>query len=164
VTDRLDEIVSQWRRERPDLDVAPLALLGRLFRVADLADAALTEGLAERDLQPGWFDVLAALRRAGAPYELNPTELGDAMMLSSGGVTKRVDRLVEEGLVERRRDPGDRRGSLVRLTRRGRNMIDRAIETHVGNEAALLRVFTVAERRELDRLLRKLLDELESLR
>jgi DNA-binding MarR family transcriptional regulator len=160
-SDHLDRIVTEWRRERPDLDVAPLGLLGRLFRAAALADAALAAGLAERDLQPGWFDVLAALRRAGHPYELSPTELAASMMLTSGGITKRVDRLAGAGLVERRPDPDDRRGSLVRLTRRGKTLIDRAIATHVANEDSLLTSLTHAERRRLDELLRKLLAGLD---
>src|SRR5438093_9655048 len=93
--DHVDEIVAQWRRERPDLDVAALELFGRIFRTANLADAALAEMLAGHRLRPGWFDLLAALRRAGPAYELNPTQLMRATLLSSGGMTKRLDRLVE---------------------------------------------------------------------
>jgi DNA-binding MarR family transcriptional regulator len=162
MADHLDEIVAQWRRERPDLNMSSLGIMGRLFRSAELADAVLGERLAENALQSGWFDVLAALRRAGSPYELNPSELGSAMMLSSGGVTKRIDRLTAAGLVERRPDPGDRRGTLVRLTRRGKNLIDRAITLHVTNEDELLRSLSPTERRSLDALLRKLLAGLES--
>lgn len=159
--DHIDDILDQWRRERPDLDVAPMGLLGRLFLVVHRADAALAEGLAVLDLQPGWFELLAPLRRAGAPYELNPTQLMRATMLSSGGITKRLDRLAEVGLVERRPDPGDRRGTLVRLTRRGKATIDKAVAAHVANEEALLRCFTDAERGELDGLLRTFLAGLE---
>lgn len=159
--DHVDEIVAQWRRERPDLDVAPLALLGRLFRVVQLADAELAPEFARHGLQPGWFDLMAALRRAGTPFELNPTELMRATLLSSGGVTKRLDRLEEAGLIERRPDPADRRGTLVRLTRRGRSVIDRAIEAHVANEERLLSSLSAAERRELDARLRTLLSDLE---
>jgi hypothetical protein len=112
-----DRLVEQWRRERPDLDRAAPGTVGRQLRAAPLADAALARGLAGHGQQPGWFDVLAALRRAGQLQELRPTELMHAMMLSSGGVTKRLDRLVEAGVVERRPDPRDRRGTLVRLTR-----------------------------------------------
>jgi len=97
--DHLDRIAAQWRRERPDLDVEPLAILGRLLRVAQLADRTLAAQLSAFDLQPGWFDLLAALRRSGEPYALNPTELMSATMLTSGGVTKRLDRLAEAGLV-----------------------------------------------------------------
>ncbi len=159
--DHLDRIVEQWSRERPDLDFDALAVLGRLFRVSELADTALATGLADERDERGWFDVLAALRRSGAPYALNPTELSRTMLLSSGGTTKRLDRLEAAGLVERRPDPGDRRGTLVRLTRRGKALIDRAVARHVANEEAILRVLTSAEQRSLDRLLRKLLAELE---
>lgn len=160
--DRIDEIVAQWRRERPDLDVSPLALLGRLFRAAHLADIALTEAIACHDLRPGWFDLLAALRRAGSPFELRPTDLMAATMLSSGGITKRLDRLAEAGLVERRPDPHDRRGALVRLTREGRAVVDRTLEGHVANEERLLLPLSRADRRALDELLRRLLAGLES--
>jgi DNA-binding MarR family transcriptional regulator len=102
-----------------------------------------------------------ALRRAGPPYELNPTDLMEATMLSSGGMTKRLDRLVEAGLVERRPDPDDRRGTLVRLTRKGRAGIDRALEAHVANEELLLEPLSAADRRSLDHLLRRLLSGLE---
>lgn len=159
--DHIDRIVAQWRRERPDLDMAPLALLGRLLRAAQLADATLSEGLVNHGLQQGWFDLLAAMRRAGRPYELTPTELMRATMLSSGGITKRLDRLAEAGLLERRPDPSDRRGTLVRLTRSGKAIIDQAVATHVANEERLLRALTRAERRMLDDLLRKLLKSLE---
>ncbi|HEX6674970.1 MAG TPA: MarR family transcriptional regulator [Actinomycetes bacterium] len=163
-TDHVDEIVAQWHRERPDLDTGPLATLGRLFRVAELAHPLLSAPLRELGLQPGWLDLLAALRRAGAPYELNPTELMRATMLSSGGMTKRLDRLADAGLVERRPDPGDRRGTLVRLTARGKATIDQAIGVHVRNEARLLDALTTAERRALDRSLRALLAGLEGER
>jgi Transcriptional regulators len=160
--DHVDRILAEWRRERPDLNTAPLGLLARLFRAADLADTALSEGIAPHNLQIGWFDLLAALRRAGRPYELNPTQLMSATMLSSGGMTKRLDRLVDAGLVERRPDPSDRRGTLVRLSRRGKATIDRAVETHLANEERLLRPLTPADRRTLDDLLRTLLTGLES--
>jgi DNA-binding MarR family transcriptional regulator len=159
--DHLDDILAQWRRERPDLNVASLGLMGRLFRTVHLADAALGDGLAEYGLQSGWFDLIAALRRAGAPYELNPTQLMRATMISSGGMTKRLDRLAEAGLVERRPDPDDRRGTLVRLTPRGVATIDDAVEVHVANEDRALRSLNASERRTLDGLLRKLLDDFE---
>jgi DNA-binding MarR family transcriptional regulator len=160
--DHIDGIVAQWRRERPDLDASGLALLGRLFRAAHLADLALAEGTARHALRPGWFDLLAALRRSGPSYELRPTDLMEATMLSSGGITKRLDRLVEAGLVVRRPDPNDRRGALVRLTRKGRTVIDRALETHIAGEEHLLKPLNPADRRALDKLLRKLLTALDS--
>lgn len=161
MADHVDEVLAQWRRERPDLNVAALGLFGRLFRAVQLADAELTRELRRRGLQPGWFDLLAALRRAGPPYELNPTELMRATLVSSGGMTKRLDRLVAKGLVERRPDPRDRRGSRIWLTRRGKAVIDRALDAHVENEERLLRSLSAADRRALDDLLAKLLSELE---
>ena len=154
-------IVAQWRRERPDLDVTPLGVLGRLFRAAHLADARLATGIAAHHLQPGWFDLLAALRRSGAPYELNPTELTRATMVSSGGMTKRLDRLTDAGLVERRPDPSDRRGTLVRLTRKGKATVDEAVVTHLSNEERLLRPLSPSQLRRLDESLRALLTGLE---
>src|SRR5262245_2412161 len=91
--DQIDRVLAQWRRERPDLDAKPVGTFGRVFLAAALATSALARERATFGLQEGWFDVLAALRRAGRPFELTPTQLMDAMMLSSGGVTKRLDRL-----------------------------------------------------------------------
>ena len=108
--DHVDAIVAQWRRERPDLDVRPLGSFGRVLRLAQLADAELGRMLAEHGLQPGWFDVLAALRRAGTPYELTPTQLLDAMIVTSGGLTKRLDRMADAGL----RHPAPRPGRPAR--------------------------------------------------
>ena len=160
-SDHVDALLEQWRRERPDLDVSALGLLARLFRAAHLADATLADMLVGHGLQTGWFDLLAALRRAGSPYELNPTDLMRATMLSSGGMTKRLDRMADADLVERRADPSDRRGTLVTLTRRGKDVIDKAVEDHVANEERILRSLTPAERRSLDGLLRTLLVDLE---
>ena len=157
----MDEILAQWHRERPDLDAAALGLYGRLFRAVQLSQNVLTEGLSAYELQRGWFDLLAALRRAGAPYELNPTQLMRATLLSSSGMTKRLDRMEDAGLIRRRPDPDDRRGTLVRLTRRGQSVADKAVETHIANEERLLDALTAAERRTLDGLLKKLLLQLE---
>jgi DNA-binding MarR family transcriptional regulator len=161
-SDHVDGILEQWRRERSDVDTAVLGLIGRLHRAAVLTNAPLAAGLAEHGLQPGWFDLLAALRRSGRPYELNPTHLRRATLLSSGGMTKRLDRLAEAGLVERRADPTDRRGVLVRLTPHGRAVVDEVLEAHVANEERLLRSLKPADRRRLDKLLRTLLADLEA--
>jgi DNA-binding MarR family transcriptional regulator len=157
----VDDVLEQWRRERPELDTEALGLPGRLFRSVQLADAELARELSGRGLQPGWFDVLAALRRSAPPHELNPTQLAEAMLVSSGGMTKRLDRLAETGLVERRPDPSDRRGTLVRLTPRGKRLVDKVIGEHLENQRRLFSSLTPPQRRQLDRLLRKLLVELE---
>jgi DNA-binding MarR family transcriptional regulator len=161
MADHVDGIVEGWRRQRPDLDVAALALLARLFRTAHLADAVLAEQLTAHGLQRGWFDLLAALRRAGLPYALNPTQLMRTTMLSSAGMTKRLDRLAEAGLVERVANPNDRRGTLVKLTRRGKITIDRLLPLHLSNEQQLLAALSPAQQRTLDELLRALLANLE---
>jgi DNA-binding MarR family transcriptional regulator len=161
VTDHLDRILEQWQRERPDLDTEAMGVLGRLFRIAQLAETKLGAPLRVYGLEPGWFDLLAALRRAGPPYELNPTALRHATMLSSGGMTKRLDRMTEAGLIERRPDPDDRRGTLVRLTRKGKTLIDRAVEAHLRNEEQVIAALEPHELRTLDDLLRKLLAALD---
>jgi DNA-binding MarR family transcriptional regulator len=160
--DHVDEILAQWRRERPDLDASPIGVFGRLSRADRLIDTALAEGIAAHGLQPGWFDLLAALRRQGSPYELTPTRLTEATLLSSGGTTKRLDRLADAGLIERLPDPVDRRGTLVRLTRHGKRVIDRALETHLENERRLLQFLSRDEQRTFEGLLRTLLDGLEA--
>ena len=161
MADHVDRIVEAWRRERPDLDMTALALLARLFQTVHLADAVLDRPLAAHGLQPGWFDVLAALRRTGEPYALTPTQLLRTMMLSSGGMTKRLDRLAAAGLIERRPDPKDRRGILVKLTDRGKATIDRLLPIHLANEQRLLASLTPAQQGTLDQLLRLLLGGLE---
>ena len=161
MADHVDRIVEAWRRERPDLDVTALALVARLYRTVHLADAVLIQPLAAHGLQPGWFDVLAALRRAGEPYALTPTRLLGTTMLSSGGMTKRLDRLAEAGLIERRPDPDDRRGILVKLTDRGRATVDTLLPIHLDNEQQLLAPLSPAQQRTLDQLLRSLLAGLE---
>jgi DNA-binding MarR family transcriptional regulator len=155
--DHIDRIVDQWRRERPELDTEPLETLGRIFLAGHLADAVLAENLAAHGLETGWFNLLAALRRAGRPYQLNPTALREATMLSSGGMTKRLDRMTEAGLIERRPDPTDRRGTLVRLTRKGRSVFDKALETQIESERRVLASLTKGDRRALNGVLRKLL-------
>jgi DNA-binding MarR family transcriptional regulator len=158
--DAFDRALEQWGRERPDLDVEALVLVGRLLRAARLAEARLGEGLRAHGLERGWFDLLAPLRRAGEPYELNPTHLMRATMLSSGGMTKRLDRLADTDLIERRPDPNDRRGTLVRLTPRGKAVVDAALVDHLANEEEILTPLTPEERESLDRILRKLLAQL----
>lgn len=159
--DRADIAVEQWARERPDLPSLPMAVFGRL---SDAAERAMRDHMnplfAEAGLQPGEFDVLATLRRSGAPYMLSPTRLYEAAMISSGGMTNRLDRLEHAGLVERHPDPEDRRGKLIALTEAGKRVIDETIGRHVANEQKLLSVLTPAEQESLAKLLRKLISAL----
>lgn len=155
--DRIDRILAQWCRERPDLDTRAMALVGRIQRTAAALRPRLDETHERSGLQGESFDVLAALRRAGRPYQLSPTHLYREMMLTSGAMTNRIDRLEEAGLVSRRPDPHDRRGTLVRLTAKGKALIDAATTEHVANEERLLAGLNAREQLQLADLLRKLL-------
>lgn len=159
--DRADIAVEQWGRQRPDLPPLPMAIFGRLSEAAErVAREHLNPLFSEAGLQPGEFDVLATLRRSGEPCMLSPTRLYEAMMLSSGGMTDRIDRLERAGLVERRADPKDRRGKLIALTDAGRRVIDETIGRHVANEERLLSNLTRREQETLDSLLKKLIASL----
>lgn len=156
--DRADIAIEQWARERPDLPSLPMAVFGRL---SDASERVLRDHMnplfAAAGLQPGEFDVLATLRRSGEPYRLSPTRLYEAAMISSGGMTNRLDRLERAGLVERHPDPNDRRGKLIALTEAGKRVIDETIERHVANEEQLLSALTPQEQETLNGLLRKLI-------
>ena len=156
-TDRVDEIIAQWTRERPDLPAAPMALVGRIGRAERALGPLITESHRRFGLSREGFDVLATLRRAGSPFRLSPTELYRWLMLSSGAMTNRIDRLETDGLVERTADPQDRRGVLVGLTAKGKKLIDDAMTDHVANEVRLLAHLTDADYAALNKLLRKLL-------
>ena len=155
--DGVDLILEQWRRERPDLDASPIGVIGRVSRLARELEQRLEPVYAEQGLEPGWYDVLATLRRYGPPYRLRPTEFSSALMLTSSGTTKRLDRLEQAGLVARTPDPHDRRGTLITLTAAGRELVDAASEAHLANEHRLLAALSEGERERLAALLRKLL-------
>ncbi len=156
--DRADTAIEQWRRERPDLPTLPMALFGRLSEAAErVMRDHMNPLFSEAGLQPGEFDVLATLRRAGQPYMLSPTRLYEALMISSGGMTARLDRLERAGFTERRPDPNDRRGKLIALTPRGHAIVDETLTKHVANEEKLLAALTPAEQDKLNQLLKKLL-------
>ena len=152
--DEVDRLIAAWRRERPDLDVEPMEVLSRVTRLARHLDLARRTAFAAHGLESWEFDVLSALRRAGRPYELSPGQLIRETMVTSGTMTNRVDRLTDKGLVDRLPDPDDRRGVLVRLTRRGQSSVDAALEDLLRRERALLKELSAAERDRLARLLR----------
>ena len=153
----VDEIAAQWRALRPELDVRAMATVGRLGRVCALGERLIEATLRRYGLAIADFDVLAALRRSGAPHRLTPTQLYKTLMITSGAMTNRIDRLESRGLITRLDDPDDRRGVLVCLSERGLALLDEAVEAHVENEAHILSVLTRAEQGALDGLLRKLL-------
>ena len=155
--DAVDEILEEWQRERPELDASAKAVTGRILRLASLFQQAYDAVFAELGLASGDYGVLVALRRAGAPFERTPTELARHMMMTSGGMTAALDRLERVGLLARRPNPEDRRGSLVGLTHEGRALVDEAMTAHVGVEEGLVAGLDAGERATLEGLLRKLL-------
>ena len=156
--DRAARAMEQWQRERPDLDVSPMGVIGRLNEASSLiARDRLAPVFARFGLQSGEFDVLATLRRSGAPYALTPTELYEATMVTSGAMTARLDRLEKAGLTQRAPHPSDRRGVVVQLTAKGRELIDAALAAHVANEHEILAGLTREDREMLAELLEKLI-------
>jgi DNA-binding MarR family transcriptional regulator len=160
--DPVDKILEQWGRERPDLDVTPMGIIGRISRVERLIDEQMKSVCSKFNLERWGFDVLASLRRAGKPYQLTPTQLYNSLMLTSGAMTNRIDRLEALGLVERLHDPTDRRGVLVSLTTDGLKLIDKAVTTHMEVEETMLTSFSFNDRKKFAELLRTLLQDLEN--
>lgn len=152
--DAVDRIQHQWRLERPDLDVSPSALIGRLHRVADRLRRELLRLYEEYGLGEGEFDILATLRRSGDPFEMAPGALAQRTMVTTGAVSKRLDRLEEAGLVERRRSDADGRARVVALTPAGRALIDDAFTAHIRNEHRLVASLDAGARADLERHLR----------
>ena len=155
--DEVDELTEAWARERSDLDLAPVAVFSRISRLARHLDLARRDAFTRHRVESWEFDVLAALRRAGAPYELSPGRLLRETLVTSGTMTNRVDRLAARGYVERLPDPADRRGVLVRLTPDGKAAVDGAFEELLAAEQALLADLPDSDRDHLARLLRTLL-------
>lgn len=159
--DRAARAIEQWKRERPDLDVSPMAVIGRLNEASSLiARERLAPLFARFGLQSGEFDVLATLRRSGQPYALTPTELYEATMVTSGAMTNRLDRLEKAGLILRGPHPSDRRGIVVQLTGKGLALIDEAVAAHVANEHEILAGLSGPELETLAHLLGKLIGSL----
>jgi DNA-binding MarR family transcriptional regulator len=155
--DEVDDLAEAWARERPDLDLAPVAVFSRLSRLSRHLDLARREAFTAQGIESWEFDVLAALRRAGAPYELSPGRLLRETLVTNGTMTNRVDRLVTRGFVERYPDPEDRRGVLVRLTPEGKDAVDGAFTALLDSERAFLADLTARQQADLADLLRKLL-------
>lgn len=159
--DHVDKILAQWQQARPDLDVAPMGLMGRLKRLHDRLLQELDVVYRSHGLNAASFDVLATLRRAGAPYALSPSELIEWTMVTSGTMTNRLDRLASAGLIERRPNPEDGRGSVVALTDEGFELIDKVVAEHVANQHRLVESLSSETFERLDADLKVWLEVLE---
>ena len=163
MTDRVEKILKQWKNERPDLDTSPMGIIGRVWRLERILTKSVQQILSKYDLNHGEFDVLCVLRRSGEPYSLTPSRLLRSLMLSSGALTNRIDRLEEAQMVMRSANPNDRRGVVVSLTTKGLAVINEAIESHVANEHILVEGISKQEQQQLAKLLKKLIVSLGNL-
>jgi DNA-binding MarR family transcriptional regulator len=154
--DHVDSIVAQWERERPDIDTTGMAIVGRIRRIDRVIQERIDAVFAGHGLEAWEFDVLATLRRNGEPHQLTPGELLDSMMITSGAMTNRIDRLQGRGLVERRPHPDDGRQVLVSLTAAGRELVDTVVADHAANQVGLVSSLTERQQQQLTELLRKL--------
>lgn len=159
--DHVDKIIAQWQQERPDLDVAPMALIGRIKRLTQYLGREMEKTWAKHGLNAASFDVLATLRRSGKPYSLTPSELIGSTMVTSGTMTNRIDQLAKVGFVERVPNPSDGRGFLIALTDRGFAVIDEAVTEHVATQERLVTGLSSQAREQLDGLLRSFLANIE---
>jgi DNA-binding MarR family transcriptional regulator len=159
--DAVDAIVEQWRRERPDLDHAPVEVFGRLVRAGRLTEGRQDVVFARYGLTGPDYDILATLRRSGEPFRLTPTALRRTAMVSSGGMTKRIDRLERLGLIRRVADPSDRRSVLVELTPEAHELVDEIVVAHLANEEDMLSSLKPEQRAKVVEALRSLLAALE---
>jgi DNA-binding MarR family transcriptional regulator len=154
--DHVSEVLEQWQREAPKLDPSPMGIVGRISRLAQLLQIELDHVFADHGLTGGEFDVLAALRRSGKPYRLSPTRLSTSLMVTGGGMTKRLAALERRALIAREADPDDGRSSLVSLTPAGKRLVETALTDHLANEERLLAGISVRARGDLARLLETL--------
>jgi DNA-binding MarR family transcriptional regulator len=160
--DTVDVLMEDWRRERPDIDASPLAIFGRVSRLSAHLTRRAEKWLAPLNLTWESFSLIVTLRRTGAPYELRPGELLLVSLLTSGAITNRIDRVEQQGLVVRLRDPNDRRGVIVQLTSAGQKLADQAIAVHLEHMDALLAPLEKSERKVAGQILAKLLLSLET--
>jgi DNA-binding MarR family transcriptional regulator len=161
--DSVDLILEQWGRERPDLDCSPMGVIGRITQLQREVHLAQRRTFARHGLDAPSFDVLAALRRAGPPYQLTPTALMRTALVTSGAITQRLDRLEEKGLITRTRSDADGRAVVVTLTDSGREALDGALPDHLETERGLLAGLSEADREQLAALLRRFLVSLGRL-
>lgn len=158
--DRIDALVSQWLTQRPDIDNATMLLLARLSRAAELWNQRVDRLAEDYGVNKGDGDVMFALRRAGAPFRLSPTALARGLLMTTGTMTGRLDRLEKRGLIARTPNPEDRRSLDVMLTEDGLRLVEEAVTKHDANLREIASVLTAEDRIELDRLTRKLITHL----
>ncbi|HWG28223.1 MarR family transcriptional regulator [Actinospica sp.] len=159
--DAVDRITAQWHRERPELDTEPMAVFGRIYRLARAMGDRIEQVYARFGIGRGEFDVLATLRRSGEPFSLSPTALAESLMLTTGGMTGRLDKLQKAGLVDRCPDPGDRRALKACLTDKGRAVVDEALAAGLVVQSEALGQLPPENRSALADHLRALLSTLE---
>ncbi len=159
--DHVDEVIAQWQRERPEVDVSGMEIIGRLARLGKAIGPLLDTTFSHHNLEAWEFDVLATLRRSGNPYQLSASQLFKSMMITSGTMTNRIDRLEKRGLTKRTKHPTDGRVVLVELTPTGMDKVDATLADHAINESAILESLNKRDQQQLARLLRKLLVSLE---
>ena len=159
--DKVDKIIKQWNKERPDLDVSSMELIGRIKKVNGHLIKEMDKTFNAHDLNHASFDVLATLRRSGQPYALSPNELLATMMITSGTMTNRIDRLVNAGLVDRIANPTDGRGFIISLTKAGFSLIDKTVSAQVTTQTKLTSGLGAEEQQQLNELLRKFLTRFE---
>ncbi|MFD8015078.1 MarR family winged helix-turn-helix transcriptional regulator [Streptomyces sp. NPDC058955] len=156
--DAVDAITDQWAAVRPDLETLPMAVFGRIHRLSAAVRSQVDQAYKPYGMALGEFDVLATLRRSGEPYTLSPRELTATLMITTGGMTGRLDKLEKAGLLTRSPDPNDRRGLRVTLTERGRELVDQAVGAGLERQReAVEAALTREEAEQLAGLLRKLL-------
>lgn len=154
--DHVDEVIAQWSEQRPDVNVAGMAIIARISRLEKLIRPQLSAVFATHHLESWEFDVMATLLRNGPPHQLTPGQLLDSMMITSGSMTNRIDRLEERGFVKRIAHPTDGRQVLVALTKQGIRKVDAALVEHAANEAAIVSVLSTTQQAQLAELLRLL--------
>ncbi|MGV2986539.1 MarR family winged helix-turn-helix transcriptional regulator [Vibrio sp. E150_011] len=159
--DAVDRVVAQWAKEKPDLETEPMALMGRMMRLAKYMENQVAEVHKKYDLKMGEFDVLATLRRSGTPYQLTPSELIDSMMLTSGAMTNRLDKLESKGYISRTHSEEDRRSVRVKLTSGGLVLIDKMIEEHVDVQRELVQSLSKPQKKNMNQLLKHWLGQFE---
>ncbi|MCL9777422.1 MarR family winged helix-turn-helix transcriptional regulator [Vibrio methylphosphonaticus] len=159
--DAVDRVVTQWAKEKPELETEPMAMMGRMMRLAKYMETQVAEVHKKYDLKMGEFDVLATLRRSGSPYQLTPSELINSMMLTSGAMTNRMDKLESKGYISRTHSKEDRRSVRVKLTDEGLVLIDKMMEEHVEVQQTLVKSLSKPQKKNINQLLKHWLAQFE---